>query len=479
MVAASHGDVAAVRSDLSSPLPQATAAVGTPSPAIERAPLVPMDARLFRDIARRENPAVVSVTTRSLVSGRDLDEDFFRWFFGVEPAPRERIQRALGSGFLISASGEILTNNHVVAGAQVIDVSLFGRGTGTYRAAIVGRDPLTDSALIKLEQPPPDLPTATFGDSDSLEPGDWVMAIGNPFQLGHTVTVGVVSYQGRPFQVQEGRWQNMIQTDASINPGNSGGPLINVHGEVVGINAAILGGAADSNTGIGFAVPINSVKALLPQLRQGKVVRGRLGARMRNAAISADEAKALGLPAAHGVIVISVEPDSPAARGGLRAGDVIVAFNGQDVSSADDLVARVSATRPGGRVNVRAFRDGQERTAAVTIEQLPLEVEPTPEQAAPGRGGFGLTCADITPALAARLRLPQNLDGALVTEVVAEGPADRAGLRVGDLITTVNRVGVHNAGEAIRELARAEAGQPVFVLVWREGVELFLQMRLE
>lgn len=448
-----------------------------PSPTLEAPPGVPMDTNLFRNIARRENPVVVSVTTRSRVTGRDVEEDLFRWFFGEQPMPRERIQRALGSGFLISQAGDILTNNHVVAGAEVIEVSLFGDETKIYRAAIVGRDPLTDSALIKIQEAPANLPAATLGDSSVLEPGDWVMAIGNPFQLGHTVTVGVVSYHGRPFQVQEGRWQNMIQTDASINPGNSGGPLINVHGEVVGINAAILGGGTNGNIGIGFAIPINSVKALLPQLRKGKVVRGRLGVHLRNAPIAQDEATALGLPTTNGLIVMAIEPGSPASRAGLRAGDVLLAFNGEAVANADDLVAHVSAMAPGTPAAVKYFRDGQERVQTVIIEELALEPDRASQPVTGARADYGLKLEDITPALVARLRLPPDVVGAVVVEATSGSAAERAGLRAGDIITTVNRRAVGDASSATRELDRVEAGQPVFVLVWRRGVELFLQMR--
>jgi len=227
---------------------QNTPASRTIQPGVEPPVVAQQDSRamtmgtaLFRDIARRQNPVVVSVVTQAHVQAIPQNDEFFRWFFGLPPAqPESRLQRGVGSGFLIGNGGEILTNNHVVAGAEVIKVGLFGDAK-PYIAKIVGRDPITDSALIRLDHPPSGLPSATFGDSDALEPGDWVMAIGNPFQLGHTVTVGIVSYQGRPFQLEEGRWQKMIQTDASINPGNSGGPLINARGEVVGINAAILG----------------------------------------------------------------------------------------------------------------------------------------------------------------------------------------------------------------------------------------------
>jgi serine protease Do len=315
-----------------------------------------------------------------------------------------------------------------------------------------------------------------FGDSDALEPGDWVMAIGNPFQLGHTVTVGVVSYQGRPFQLEEGRWQKMIQTDASINPGNSGGPLINVRGEVVGINAAILGAGAAGNIGIGFAVPINNVRALLPQLRQGQVVRGRIGVQLRGGPITEDEATALKLPKASGAIVIAVERDSPASRAGLQAGDVIIEFNGTVVVSADELIPRVSSTPPGATTTIKVVRDGQVRALKVTVEALSL-AEEQPVGVAPEGTGLGLTLDDITVTMARHMRLPSGLDGALVIEVTGGSPADDAGVHAGDVVREINRGVVHNAADASRALAGIERGSPVFLLVWRQGNELFLQIR--
>jgi len=225
--------------------------------------------------------------------------------------------------------------------------------------------------------------------------------------------------------------------------------------------------------------PISRLPDMLPQLRQGKVVRGRLGVQLRNAPIAPDEAKALRLPAANGVILIAVEPDSPASRAGLRAGDVVVAFNDKVISTPDDFVAQVSATAPGTRTTVRFFRDGQERTQTVTVEELPLDVVRTPPRAAEARTDFGLTLEDITPTLAAHLRLPPGVSGALVVQVAGDSPAERAGLGAGDVIMTISRRAVHSADEAMSELGRAQPGEPVFVLVWRRGVELFLQMRMD
>ena len=433
----------------------------------------------FRDIARRQNPAVVSIMAR--VRGRAWNQeelDVFRLFGVVPPDSGDQAERVLGSGFVISAAGEILTNNHVIEGAETIEVTLFGNDRKRYHAVLVGRDPLTDSALIRLENPPSNLQAVTLGDSNAIEPGDWVMAIGNPFQLGHTVTVGFVSFGGRPFQMPDGRWQDMIQTDASINPGNSGGPLIDVHGEVVGINVAIFDDATGGNIGIGFAIPINSVKALLPQLRNGRVVRGQLGVRLHEGPILEDEAGQLGLPQACGALVMSVESEST-ADAGVRAGDVIVSLDGRPVADARDLVTRVSAIAPGTDVALRLIREGVEEMRSVTIEELPSEVvdaPPGPVDAAAGDLN-GLTVRDLTPLDANRLSVPPGIDGALIADVEPDSAADEAELAVGDVIRQINRRPIHTAAGATSELRRIAPHGPIFLLVWRHGTDVFLQMR--
>lgn len=446
-----------------------------------------MNTSLFRTIAKRENPVVVFITVQSRTRAPEMTQffggdDFFRRFFGAPAQPREQIQRGLGSGFLITSSGEILTNNHVVAGAQQIRVGLFGDDHKTYAADVIGRDPLTDSALIKVKNAPADLPAAHLGDSDALEPGDWVMAIGNPFQLGHTVTVGVVSYKGRPFAVTEGRFQNMLQTDASINPGNSGGPLIDVQGEVVGINSAILSGeGGGGNIGIGFAVPINTIKALLPQLRQGKVHRSQLGLQIQSRPISDDEAKELGLPGAAGAIVSMVQHDSPAERAGLRAGDVITEYNGKRVSDADTLTAMVIATPAGTRVPIVFYRHGDRQTASATVEELQLEDNGQGHGSNDRRStpGFGLSLGDLTPEIARQLDVPAETRGALVENVEPFTPASEAGVKRGDVILEVNRNGVSSANGAARELRQVSSGQPAFLLLLRNGNRVFVEMRKE
>jgi serine protease Do len=448
-----------------------------------------MTTTLFRNMAKRENPAVVFITTQARVQAPEPasffgGDDFLRRFFGGPVHPRERIQRALGSGFLISRDGEILTNNHVVAGADQIRVGLFGEDRKTFVATIIGRDALTDSALIKLKEPPANLAVATLGDSDALEPGDWVMAIGNPFQLGHTVTHGVVSYKGRPFAVTEGRFQNMLQTDASINPGNSGGPLINVHDEVIGINTAILSGeGGGGNIGIGFAVPINTVKGLLPQLRKGKVRRGRLGVQIQNMLITQEEAKDLGLPKPEGVIVTMVEHDSPAERAGLRAGDVITEYNGKPVPDADHLTAMVAETPAGNRVPITFYRNGKQQTTTAAIEELQLENDDERGKAKGASGssgtGFGLGLVDVTPEIARELRLPSGTTGAVVETVEPFTAAAEAGVAPGDIILEVNRQAVHSAREAAHALEQIKSGQPVFLLLSRRGNQIFVEMRRE
>jgi serine protease Do len=442
---------------------------------------------LFRSIAKRENPVVVAITTQSRVKTPDVaqtfgNDDFFRRFFGAPSAPREQIQQALGSGFLISSAGEIVTNNHVVAGAEQIRVALFSDEHRTYRADVVGRDPLTDSALIKLKDAPAGLPAAALGDSDALDPGDWVMAIGNPFQLGHTVTVGVISYKGRPFATTEGRFQNMLQTDASINPGNSGGPLINVRGDVIGVNTAILSGdGSGGNVGIGFAVPINTVKELLPQLRKGVVQRGQLGIQILSAPITQDEAKRLGLTGPEGAIISRVETDSPADHAGLKPGDVIVQYNGKVVQDADHLTAMVVNTPPDTRVPLVVYRNGQRQDVTTTIGTLDLESNNAREgRSLPASApGFGMSLGDITPEVAGQLRLSANVHGALVENVEPFTPASSAGLKRGDVILEINRHPVDSAQEASRELRAIKSGEPAFLLLLRQGVQQFVELRRE
>src|SRR5829696_6270362 len=374
-------------------LPQASSAQTINVPAANTAALNgPIDAQTFRNIAKAQSPTVVNIRTTARARGRELTEffggqdDLLQRFFGQgqggpgqggqgqgrqRRAPRDSDlpqQEGTGTGFIIDKSGFILTNNHVVEGADDIRVSLFGGGRSeSYAAKVIGRDALTDTALIQLtETPTAALQEAKFGDSAQMQPGDWVVAIGNPFSLSHSVTVGVISALGRPLGGVLGREQPMLQTDAAINPGNSGGPLLNIRGEVVGMNTAIYTSQAQSsNIGIGFATPINTLRDLVPQLRTGKVTRGVIGVLVdRN--FTKSSAEALGVKGGGGALISQVTPGGAASKGGVEPGDVIVEFNGRPVADNEALVAMVIATKPGTSVPVTVVREKQRRTLNVT-----------------------------------------------------------------------------------------------------------------
>jgi serine protease Do len=317
---------------------------------------------------------------------------------------------------------------------------------------------------------------ARFGDSSQMQPGDWVMAIGNPFNLGHTVTVGVISALGRPFGGVQGREQNMLQTDAAINPGNSGGPLLNVRGEVVGMNTAIYTDQQRAaNIGIGFATPINTIRDLLPQLRSGKITRGVIGVQVRRIPISKEEASAFGLSSNHGALLTTVNPGGPAGKAGLEPGDVIVEYNGRPISDSDVLVGMVVATKPGTTVPVTLFRDKQKKTLNVTIDELDLEAEQGARGArpdndsAPTSTDFGMTLEPVSPEIAREAELPRGRGGALVSDVDRGSVAATSGVQPNDIILEVNRQAVNNLSQVTRALQNASPGTPVFLLVWRVG----------
>ena len=473
-------------------------------PVSNNAPLNgPIDAATFRNIAKAQIPSVVNIRTEARARTRELTEffgggdDIFERFFGQprspQRPPRQRprdeegpLTQGAGTGFVIDKAGFILTNSHVVEGADTIRVSLFNGGLNEdYAAKVVGRDPLTDSALIQLtEMPPTPLQEVKFGDSTQLEQGDWVMAIGNPFNLGHTVTVGVISALGRPFTtVVRGREQEMLQTDAAINPGNSGGPLLNIRGEVVGMNTAIFTDAArQANIGIGFATPINTLKDLVPQLRTGKVTRGVIGVQV-STVFSKSAAEALGVTDGRGALINSVAAGGPADRAGLQPGDVVVEWNGRPVQDNEELVSMVVGTKPGTTVPVTIVRDKKRQNLNLTVDELDLEAEAgrttsrrETEEAEPTATGFGMTIEPISPELAREAELPRNRGGAVIVRVERSGPAFNAGLSPGDIILEVNRQPVNNVNQVTRALQSAEPGAPVFLLIWRDGQSQFVTM---
>ena len=514
------GMVIASRLDLSPASSAQTIAV----PPMNSAPVTgPIDAQTFRNIAKAQSPMVVNIRTEMKAKGQDLTDffggggggapdDFFRRFFGGpggqgqggddqgggsggsggngQRRQREPTTRAAGTGFIISKDGFILTNNHVVEDAIKIQVSLFGEESDQeYDAKVVGRDALTDSALIQLtEKPNHPLPEAKFGDSSQMAAGDWVMAIGNPFNLGYTVTVGVISATSRPFPVTDGRQNEMLQTDAAINPGNSGGPLLNARGEVIGINTMIISnGRSEGNIGIGFAVPINAVRDLLPQLREGKVIRGKVGLSMT--AVPREGYEDFGLKSRMGALVAAVAPGGAAARAGFEPGDVVIEYNGRPVAKSDELVKMVVATKPGTTVPVKVLRNKQEKTLNVTVDELDLAAEqagrtgrnnnnnnqPPEEQQG---GGFGLTLGNLTPQMARRLQMPSGQSGAIITEVDPDGAAAGV-LRAGDVILSVNRRPVASAADASRELRNIASGRIAQILIWRGDGEVFVTLKKE
>jgi serine protease Do len=306
-----------------------------------------------------------------------------------------------------------------------------------------------------------------------------VIAIGNPFGLGHTVTAGIISARGRPFFPVPGRETPMLQTDAAINPGNSGGPLLNIRGEVVGINTAILSDRSQAgNLGIGFAVPINAVRELLPQLRQGKVTRGLIGVALARQ-VQKDVLEQLGARDGHGALVQQVTPSGPAAKAGVKPGDLIVEYKGTPVKDNDDLIDRVIRTAPGTSVPLKVLRDGKAQSLSVTVEELDLENEGQAETSDEGdtASGFGMTLQDLTPDIARQLRVPAGTSGAVVVDMEPRGAAARGGLQPRDVIVQVNRQAVEGVADATRELQRVGSGQVATVLVVRGGQELFLTLR--
>jgi serine protease Do len=485
-------------------LPQASSAQTVNVPPMNSAPLTgPIDATTFRNIAKAQTPMVVYIQTTAKAPRETTEfggEEFLRRFFGQPaPSPRgrgrlpdddQRLTQGTGTGFIIDKSGLVLTNNHVVEGADDIKVSLFGANLSNpnerlYAAKVIGRDTLTDSALIQLtEIPDAPLPEAKFGDSDQMQPGDWVMAIGNPFGLSHTITVGVISALGRPLGGVAGREQNMLQTDAAINPGNSGGPLLNVRGEVVGINTAIYTDQRSANIGIGFATPINTIRDLLPQLRTGKVTRGVIGISVDRFPIDKATADELGIANGEGALLRAVNRGEPADRAGLKAGDVIVEFNGRPVKNSDALVSLVVSTKPGTSVPVTIVREKQRKTLNVTVAELNLDQEQsrlttrrnqTDDEPAPT--GLGMDITALTPELARELEIPRERGSVIVTHVERNSAAAAGGVQPNDVILELNRQQVTSVSQASRILQSVEPGKVVLVLVWRNGSENFLTIK--
>jgi serine protease Do len=482
------GMVLAARLDLSSLSVAGNLAV----PAANTAPITgPLDATTFRKIADAASPSVVSIQATSMRRARQELPFGFDQFIQPRGRQPQAPQRAFaaGSGFIIDKEGFILTNNHVVQDALEIDVKLAGMVDGEtgLKAKLVGRDPLTDSALLQLVRlPDEELVPIKFGDSAQVGPGDWVMAIGNPFRLSNTVTVGVVSAVGRLQQTAiVGRQGEMIQTDAAINQGNSGGPLLNLRGEVVGINTMIATEPGSGGfLGIGFAVPINSVSEILPQLHKGKVVRGLIGLGMSNRPVTREDAKDLGLPGSTGATIESVVEGGPAHKAGLRSGDVIFEFNGKTVRDYAGLVGMVTRTAPGTTVPVKFVRARKQMTLNVTIEEFDAERQLAAEQSeaepapvTPTDTGLDMSIGAITPDVARQLEVPSGRGGAVVRNIDPTGVAARGGLRPRDVILSINDTPTTSVAQVNEAIERVASGRLIRLLVWRDAGERLVQIR--
>jgi serine protease Do len=441
----------------------------------------------FAAIAAAAETAVVNISTTQTVKnegpgpmgpgpfgGNDPFEEFFRRF--MPQMPKSYKARSLGSGFLVDSDGTIVTNNHVVEHADEILVKLSAAGDHRYKAKVLGNDPKTDLAVIKIDPEGATFPTLQLGDSDAMRVGDWVVAIGNPFGLEQTVTAGIVSAKGRV--IGQGPYDDFIQTDASINPGNSGGPLLNLRGEVIGINSSIFS-QSGGNLGIGFAIPSNLAKSVVAQLKtKGKVVRGWLGVMIQD--VTEDLAKSFKLAEPHGALVSGVREDGPAAKGGIERGDIIVEYDGQKVGSSHELPALVAATAIGKEVEVKVLRDAKEKTLRVKVGEMPKGTGEGGgeggEEEGPSGEKLGLMVAPVTPEVARGLGIEPG-SGVLVRGVKSGSPAEDAGLQAGDVILEVNRKAVKSVEAFMEAVREGKEGASLLFLVRRGDATIFLALK--
>jgi len=450
-------------------------AIKVDTTALERSPQLGTS---FAPVVKKAAPSVVNIYTTRVVHMRlrrnpFFDDPFFRQFFGGPPGGNEnreitRREQFLGSGVIVSPDGYILTANHVVGDMDEIKVALGDSDSKKFTAKMIGTDPATDVAVLKIDAK--DLPAITLGDSDQLEVGDVVLAIGNPFGVGQSVTMGIVSGLGRHYQ-DLGGYQNFIQTDAAINGGNSGGALVDAEGRLIGINTWIATSSGGSE-GVGFAVPVNMARRVMQNLISGgKVNRGYLGVFPQD--ITPDLAQEFNLPDQNGVLVGDVESNTPAQSVGIKSGDVITEINGKKVADANDLRLTVSELAPGTKVTVRLVRDSHEKTVTLTLAELP-------DQAAKNGNGQnnsssenakadaldGVTVADLDQDARHQLRLPDNIQGVVVTDVDQDSNAVEAGLRPNDIVVEINRHPVTSADRAV-ELCKQARGDRILLKIWR------------
>ena len=438
----------------------------------------------YADVVSRVAPAVVTIHADKRVRRPQqfpfFDDPFFRGLFGDrdrQQQPRESLERALGSGVIVSGEGYIITNHHVVDGAEQIKIDLSdGR---TLDAKLVGSDPPSDLALLKVSQP--GLPALLPGNSDKVRIGDVALAIGNPLGIGQTVTMGIISAKGRSTGLGSGNFEDFLQTDAPINQGNSGGALVNTNGELIGINSQIIGGGlSGGNIGIGFAIPANMVRNVMDQLvKTGKVRRGQLGVSVRR--VDSDMAQSLGMSETKGVIVNSVAPGSGAERAGIRQGDVIIALDGSPVNDSNAFRNHIASNAPGTAVTLAVLRDNREQKISATLGEFKSETTESTEgrDSGPesiGQGKLGLTVIPLTPEIASELNLRAGTQGVVIDSVDPAGPAAAARLARGDLIQEVNRQAIRSAAD-LRSAIDRNGSKPALLLINRRGDQRYVTVR--
>lgn len=437
----------------------------------------------FVEIAKRVTPSVVNVSTTKVTKGYEespfnpfFQDPLFRRFFGEEffrdhEMPRRRKEQSLGSGVIVSEDGYIITNNHVVAGADEIKVVLSDRRE--FIGKVVGADPKTDIAVIKIKAG--DLPTVVWGDSDKIEVGEFVLAIGSPFGLNQTVTSGIISAKGRA-NVGIADYEDFIQTDAAINPGNSGGALVNIRGELIGINTAIFT-RSGGYMGIGFAVPSNMTKSVMDSLvKVGKVTRGWLGVYIQD--ITPELAKQFRLSSNQGAIVSDIIEGGPAEKGGFERGDVILQYNGKEIENTGHLRNMVAQTTIGKVVDLKVIRDGHEKVLKVTIGELPAEVAKGGKGEEEEAGGIfeGVSVQNLTPEFRERLDIPDKVRGVVVTSAVAGSVAEEYGIKAGDVILEINKKATKTVKDFNKAVDEIKKGEGVLVLVYREGMTIYITL---
>ncbi|HUI67733.1 MAG TPA: DegQ family serine endoprotease [Nitrospirota bacterium] len=428
------------------------------------------------EVAEVARPAVVNISTTSTVTMEDnpfgnmFNDPFFRHFFGDQfdhGQKRKFKSSALGSGVIISADGYILTNNHVVKGADEIKVILYDKRE--FKGKIVGTDPRTDLAVVKIQAK--DLPTIKIGQSSKLKTGDIVLAIGNPFGLNQTITMGIVSAVGRS-NIGLADFEDFIQTDAAINPGNSGGALVNTNGELVGINTAIFS-TSGGYMGIGFAIPSDMARSVMDSIiKHGKVIRGWLGVSIQN--LTPELAKSLGMKETTGALVGGVEKDSPADKAGMKRGDLIIQFNGIKVEDSTGLRNMVASSEPGTKAEIKIVRDQKEQTLTVTLGEF--QEKKIAKKIEYDNALKGITVQELTPSLRDRMGIPENVNGVIIANISEDSPAQEA-LQIHDVIMEVNRRAVTNISDYDQIVSKIGEKDSVLLLIYREGASVYITIK--